>query len=547
MDRDELSHEAAVALRDVGKLLVRADYCDQLLNQICAFLVSSRGYADVWICVIGAEQLIVHQAESGCSRSHTKLTSREMRPPPCVIDVLQRKEIILSGGLPECPACRSLVEKEALGVLCAPVTVDDKVLGAILTAMDKSLLSDPSERALICELAGDLGYCLRRFEAEERRAQTVEALRENEQLYRAIVETSPDAITLTDLQGMFIASNDRAAQMHGAANVDEFLASAPNAFELIVPEERPRALENAQKTLEIGWCRNIEYTLRRSDGSTFDAEVNTSVFRDAQGSPKGFVGTIRDISERRRVEAERATMEAQLRHQQKLESLGTLASGVAHEINTPVNVVMNYAELTLREVDEGDTIAEYARQIISESQRIADIVRALLAFARQDSDKVEPCCVRDLIESTLSLIGQVLAKDQIKVVVDVDENLPDIACRQRQLHQVLLNLLTNARDALNQRFPGYDDEKIIVLSVERNEQKGKPYVRTTVEDHGVGIDPDDIDRIFDPFFTSKPSESGTGLGLSVSHGIIADHGGRLTAESKQGEYTRIHMDLPVEE
>jgi signal transduction histidine kinase len=275
--------------------------------------------------------------------------------------------------------------------------------------------------------------------------------------------------------------------------------------------------------------------------------MNTSVFRDAKGRPKGFLGLIRDISDRRKSEAERAAMEERLRHQQKLESLGTLASGVAHEINTPVNVVMNYAELTLREVDEGHMVAEYAREIIAESQRIADIVRALLAFARQDSDALVPSDMQVIIEGTLAVVSKLLKKDQIDVVVEVDDDLPELTCRRPQLQQVLINLLTNARDAVNQKYPGYHEDKRITLRASLVEYEGKRWVRTIVEDTGVGIAPEDMGRIFDPFFTSKPSEAGTGLGLAVSHGIVTDHGGNLTVESQPGEFARFSMDLPIEE
>lgn len=546
-DHRELSHDTVVTLRAIGKLLVRVNRYDQLLQEICEVLLASRQYIDVWIGVVGPANEVIHQAEAGEISSHLELVSETKLAPPCALEAMRRKELVTIRDHTLCPACRSAALDAKLSALCAPLSIDASPFGALLAVMDADQLANQQEHELIGELASDIAYCLDRLRLDEKRALTEVALRESEELYRAIVETSPDAITLTDLEGTFIAANESAAKLHGAASVDEFFASAPNAFELIASNERPRALENARRTLENGWCHSIEYTLRRRDGSTFDAEVNTSVFRDAQGSPRGFVGTIRDITERRRAEAERAGMEAQLRHQQKLESLGTLASGVAHEINTPVNVVMNYAELTLHEVATDHKVATYAREIISESQRIADIVRALLAFSRQDTDKQTRSSIRDILDGALSLVGKVLTKDQIEVIIDVHDDVPGLTCRKQQLHQVLINLLTNARDALNQRYLRYHEDKLIKLTATVVERGGRRFVRTTVEDHGVGIEPETIDRIFDPFFTSKPTELGTGLGLSVSHGIVTDHGGTLTVESQLGEYTRFHMDLPIEE
>jgi signal transduction histidine kinase len=128
--------------------------------------------------------------------------------------------------------------------------------------------------------------------------------------------------------------------------------------------------------------------------------------------------------------------------------------------------------------------------------------------------------------------------------VDIDEGLPQLKCRSQQIQQVLMNLMTNARDALNERYPEYDSEKRIRIRVRLIEKQGKKSIRTTVEDSGTGIRPAIRERIFDPFFTTKSEGVGTGLGLSISYGIVKDHGGELTVESKPGIYTRFHMDLP---
>ncbi|MCE5264517.1 MAG: hypothetical protein LLG97_13410 [Deltaproteobacteria bacterium] len=119
-------------------------------------------------------------------------------------------------------------------------------------------------------------------------------------------------------------------------------------------------------------------------------------------------------------------------------------------------------------------------------------------------------------------------------------------CRSQQIQQVLMNLLTNARDALNERYPGYSPEKRLRVTAEIIRKQGRTFIRTTVEDNGIGIRAEIRDRIFDPFFTTKPKETGTGLGLSISYGIVRDHGGELTAESEPGRYTRFHVDLPVD-
>jgi len=155
-----------------------------------------------------------------------------------------------------------------------------------------------------------------------------------------------------------------------------------------------------------------------------------------------------------------------------------------------------------------------------------------------------PARLCDIVAATLSLIQTVIRHDQITLTVAVPADLPAIRCRSQQIQQVLMNLLTNARDALNQRYPGHDANKRVIVSAR---QLPKAIIRLTVEDHGSGIPEELRTRIFDPFFSTKPRDQGTGLGLSISHGIVKDHGGELTVESEVGQWTRFHVDLPVGE
>ncbi len=238
-------------------------------------------------------------------------------------------------------------------------------------------------------------------------------------------------------------------------------------------------------------------------------------------------------------------MEAQLRQSQKLESIGTLASGVAHEINNPLTGIINYAYL-IRDGTSDAALMRFAEGIAREGERVAEIVKNLLSFSRHEKESHSPARIRDIVDETLSLVTAVLRKDQIRVEVDVPSDLPNVRCRSQQIQQVLMNLLTNARDALNARYPGFDEDKVVHVEAQNVSEGGKRWIRLTVEDHGSGISEGDIDRIFDPFFTTKPRDRGTGLGLSVSHGIVRDHGGSLSVESEPGAYTRFIVKLPVD-
>jgi signal transduction histidine kinase len=243
---------------------------------------------------------------------------------------------------------------------------------------------------------------------------------------------------------------------------------------------------------------------------------------------------------------EKLIIEAQLRHQQKLEAVGTLAGGVAHEINNPLNGIMNYAELISDETDENDPRSVYAKEIICETERISAIVKNLLQFSRHEKQTHSYASVYDIVDQTVSLVNTIIKKDQIKLDIDIEEGLPDIKCRSQQIQQVLMNLLTNARDALNDKYPEFDENKVIRVRGSLFESSGRRWVRITVEDRGCGI-PDEVwERMFEPFFSTKPKDKGTGLGLAISFGIVKDHHGKIDIETEPGEYTRFILELPVD-
>ena len=245
---------------------------------------------------------------------------------------------------------------------------------------------------------------------------------------------------------------------------------------------------------------------------------------------------------------EQKEREARQRHLQKMESIGTLASGVAHEINNPINIVMNCAELILDDAEIGGAIATNAGHILHAGHRVAEIVRGLLAFAREDREHHSAARLEDIIESTVGLVERALNRDDITLSIELPPDLPLIKCRTQQIQQVLLNLLTNARDSLDGRFPDSDGdgEKKILIRAQPFERGSESWIRTTVEDYGVGVTATQAKRVFDPFYTTKPRSKGTGLGLAVSHGIVTEHGGHMSVESDPGRWTCFHVDLRVD-
>ena len=247
-------------------------------------------------------------------------------------------------------------------------------------------------------------------------------------------------------------------------------------------------------------------------------------------------------------------MEAHLRSQQKLEAIGVLASGVAHEINNPINGVLNYSQLIHDIAQNKDTsynenresVLSYSSEIINESNRISSIVSNLLQLSRNGSKQFIECDIEDLINKILNLVKTIISRDQIEIEVNIDKDLPKIDCREQELQQVVLNLIVNAKDALNAKYEGYnEDKKIIVTAIKKSLLDNMKGIRITIEDHGKGIPAEIQNSIFDPFFTTKSRAEGTGLGLSISYGIIKEHNGELSFETKIGQYTKFNIDLPI--
>jgi len=207
---------------------------------------------------------------------------------------------------------------------------------------------------------------------------------------------------------------------------------------------------------------------------------------------------------------------------------------------------MNYSQLILDSLGPDSEIAKFATAIDKETDRIATIVRNLLSFARHEQEVHSSARMSDIVEATLSLIRAVMRHDEVKLKVDVPDDLPRIKCHSQQIQQVVMNLLTNARDALNEKYPRHDENKQVSVCARVIDKDGDRWLRTTVEDRGPGITAGVWERMFDPFYTTKRGDKGTGLGLSISHGIVKDHHGELNVESKVGEFTRFHLDLPVD-
>jgi nitrogen fixation negative regulator NifL len=372
---------------------------------------------------------------------------------------------------------------------------------------------------------------LKRDVTESRRL--ADALHRREAQFRALVEHSLDIVLLVDAAGVVRYASPSIARVLG---LDPASVIGRSAFEHVHPDdvERLRALFTDRVGVS-GETARAEYRARHASGAwrTMEA-VGQSTILDAGGH--GAVVTARDITERRQAEAEQSRLREHLSQSEKLAALGELLAGVAHELNNPLSVVTGYAALLTN--DAAPAVAARAEKIRQAAERCARIVRNFLAVARQHPQERERVAVARVVNEVLELLAYPLRVDTVSVSVDLPDDLPAVWADPHQLHQVLLNLITNAHHAVR----GSAGPRHIVIGARAD---GPDAIQVEVVDSGPGIPPEVEARIFDPFFTTKPVGQGTGLGLPICKGLVEAHGGSLEVEGRPGRGACFRLRLPL--
>jgi len=352
---------------------------------------------------------------------------------------------------------------------------------------------------------------------------------------RSIIDNMFDGLIITEEDAIIESLNSKAAQMF-EYRPEELRGQH---ISLLVPELLGNMSEDKSTGFQIKPGRLHEVEGRRKDGDVFPLEM--SISRMHFGPKMFYIAIVRDITEEKIRKAE--SLQAG-----KLAAIGELAAGVAHEINNPINGVINYAQILQDELDSAGSPEQndILKRIIKESDRVAGIVRNLLAFARQRDEEVGDICLRDILADSISLVKHQLTREGIIPTIDMPDDLPTLRGNPQQLQQVFLNILSNARYALNQRFPGPHPLKRIDIKCQIVSFGDKQIIRTTVTDFGCGIPTKAIDRVFDSMFSTKPAGEGTGLGLSISRDLIQAHHGFIHIESRLDDHTTVTVDLPVQ-
>ncbi|MDQ1333488.1 MAG: hypothetical protein QG552_438 [Thermodesulfobacteriota bacterium] len=376
------------------------------------------------------------------------------------------------------------------------------------------------------------------------RKQAEVALQESEERYRALFERSLEVVYLCDFEGNFIDANDAALELLGYTK-DEI--KSLNFGSLLEKDQIPLAFDTAEEILKTGSQKEVvEYKLRRNDGEYVYVEsMGAMINRD--GKPFAIQGIARDITERKRLEDERLKLETQLQQAQKMEAIGTLAGGIAHDFNNILSAVMGYAQLAQMKLDPDSEPYADLKEVLQATNRARLLIRQILAIGRDQEQERQSMQLKYTVKEALKLLRSTLPST-IEIRETYDQDVGVIDADPTQMHQVIMNLCTNAGHVMQEEGGILEvrlrNAEFGLGNAEQNVPPGH-YLELTVSDTGCGMTPEVMEKVFDPYFTTKVKGEGTGIGLSVVHGIVSQNGGTITVESKPGKGSTFHVYLPL--
>lgn len=379
--------------------------------------------------------------------------------------------------------------------------------------------------------------------ANKKLKESEEALRRSEQFIKNILESVGEGFSVVDREYRVVTAN-KAYGDQFKVSIEDIMGK--HCYELSHQTDRPCYETGtecpAKHTFETGEPHTVTHTHRDKEGNPVYVEVRSYPMKDASGDVVSVIKVTNDITEKRK-------LEDQLRHAQKMEAVGRLAGGVAHDFNNILTAIIGYGNILQMKIGEGDPVRVYVNQILGASEKAAHLTQSLLAFSRRQIIRPMPVNLNEIIERVEKLLLRLIGED-IELKMTLTDRDFTIMADSGQIEQVLMNLATNARDAM-------PEGGLITISTELMELDDKfikahgydvkpgVYSVLSVTDTGAGMDEDTRKRIFEPFFTTKEVGKGTGLGLSIIYGIVRQHNGYINVYSEPNKGTTFKIYLPV--
>ncbi|MCU0305971.1 MAG: PAS domain S-box protein [Thermoanaerobaculales bacterium] len=376
-------------------------------------------------------------------------------------------------------------------------------------------------------------------------SRQAEELRRSEQRYRFLADNMKDVLFFQDMELRITYVSPSVERLFGYTP-DETLDLSMSS--ILTPDSLERAMASFRHYAALAEGGDVEIPpleleYIRKDGTTFWGEMTPVLVRDGSGRLFGSQGLIRDITQRRNAELERAALEQELRQSEKLRSIGQLAGGIAHDFNNQLAPIIAHADLLSRGVGDREAVAEHARRILGPARSAADLIGKLLAFARRGAYEVRPVDVHEVIDDVVEILSHGIDR-RVRVTRHYQAASAVVEGDRSQLQNALLNLGLNARDALPEGGEIVFATRTL-LDADGDGAAGSERLEITVTDDGAGMDEAVCARAFEPFFTTKPPGRGTGMGLAAVYGTVARHGGSIELASRPGQGTAVSLVLPA--
>jgi len=501
------------------------------LHRVCLTIVSKITRV---IPALRCSMLFVDPFENQCfviasnDDPNLKMLEIDLKKYPEVRKAIETRNPVLVQNAPNDPIMAEvrdlLTGLDFRSILVVPLTFGDEVLGTLCLKTTRGREDYIESEINFCTaMARASANALKNALLHDQVRQESGRYRTASQKLSRILDHSPDLILTTDIEGNVTEFNRGAEHVLGRSR-DTVLGSSYKTLFRDGGDDLPERIRSE------GRLTNYECQFQRSDGHELTLELNASALKDEEGATTGTVWVGRDVTELK-------SAQLQLLQAKKLSSIGEVISGVAHELNNPLSGVLGFSQLLVARHPDSPVTRD-VEKIYEAAQRCQKIVKNLLSFARVHKPERKYLGINGIIDKTLELRKYQLQVNDIEVIRDFDSDLPQTMLDFHQVQQVLLNLINNAQHAM----------------MAQRDRPGRLTVRTRVAgdmiqvqfcDNGEGMDQDTLERVFDPFFTTKELGRGTGLGLSVSYGIVKEHGGRIYARSRSGQGSTFTIEFPV--
>ena len=558
----EAKDKAQDELRRVNQALYTLSACNRslvnvrdeaaLVRTICDLLVNKGGYALAWVGYYenSHNSQLAFQYQSGIKN----------RLPLAQINDNPKKgnpfRVVRKTGSPVCIHYKAGGSKESwyqfalknqlMSSFFLPLKVNEIIVGVLAIYSADHLLNDEKENDLIFEMAGDLAFGITTIRMESTHEEMMQTLKDSELKYGTVTENLKVGVfrCSPDGDGHFLEANPALIQIFGYSDKEAFLQTKiGDHFQFQTDVKNFH-----RKMKEQGYVLYEEMLMRCNDGEPVWCSINVNAVYDANDQIKYYDGVVENINKRKKLEKEKKEMQLQLIQAQKMEEVGVLAGGVAHDFNNILTAMLSISELNMQMLPEDHELYKDMKDIFELAKRGAGITRQLLIFSRRQHISFELIDINQVIEGLHKMLNRLLGEN-ITIQTNLQTELPTCLGDKGTLEQVMMNLVVNARDAMPDGGQIYVSTEYIELSEEQATSMPGGYsgsfIMLSVQDEGTGIEPGLLKRIFEPFFSTKGTGKGTGLGLSVVNDIVKQHKGWIDIKSALGKGTVFHIYIPT--